>query len=57
MKTFKQFMLEQQVVGPTTQTPYRKPGGKQVAPGIKMIDTTKGERRKEAYKRLTGASY
>ena len=60
MKTFKEFLsiTEQQVIGPTTQTPYRKPGGKQVAPGVKMIDTTKDERRKDAYKRATGgASY
>ena len=60
MKTFQEFLsiAEQQVVGPTTQTPFRKPGGKQVAPGVKMIDPNKGERRKEAYERATGgASY
>ena len=52
-----EYVPEQQVVGPTTQTPFRKEGGKQIAPGIKMVDTTKGERRKDAYKRLTGVSY
>ena len=52
-----EYVPEQQVVGPTTQTPHRKEGGKQIAPGVKMIDTTKGERRKDAYKRLTGVSY
>ena len=60
MKTFKEFLsiTEQQVIGPTTQTPFRKPGGKLVAPGVPTIVPDKDKRRKDAYKRVTGgASY
>ena len=59
MKTFQEFLsIAEQVIGPTTQTPFRKPGGKQVAPGVILIDPTRDKRRKEAFERATGgASY